>query len=285
MSEMIIHTTVFPYKNKGGNPCPVVLNADDLTAEAMQAMTKEFQHETAFVLRASRSDCDVKLKFFVPLHEMEMCVHATIASITVLLKEGFFTSSSVFVETAAGRVHVEWKNHQGEIVVSVDQFSPQFSDETPSRERVAEALSIESSDISECPVQSVSTSRFKLIVPLKSVDLLHQLEPDFKDLWEICETYNTTGVYVFALEDNHVQARQFPNKAGYIEDPATGVAASALGVYLTEHEIFPPIQEGWNTHTVYQGEAMGRKSLITAETYIKDKQIVHNRITGKAVLH
>src|SRR6185295_15817649 len=78
----------------------------------------------------------------------------------------------------------------------------------------------------------------KLIVPLRTADAVHAADPDLDRLWEICRRADRTGAYVFAPHpdgrDRHVVARQFPVDAGYPEDPATGVAAAALVVYLAE---------------------------------------------------
>ncbi|MEZ2737170.1 PhzF family phenazine biosynthesis protein, partial [Aneurinibacillus aneurinilyticus] len=80
-----------------------------------------------------------------------------------------------------------------------------------------------------------------------------------------------------------VQARQFPKRAGYNEDPATGVAASALGAYLTENKVFYPLKDGWNSYKIIQGIAMGRPSIIKSETFIQENKIIRTRVKGNAI--
>lgn len=141
-------------------------------------------------------------------------------------------------------------------------------------------------DIHDFPVQSVSASRYKLIIPLKSVETLNRLTPVYEYLWKLCDEYHTTGFYPFAIEQNNgqsVQARQFPKRAGYNEDPATGVAACALGAYLTEHNVFSSLSEGWNSYRVIQGVAMDRPSMIVAETCSKENKVIRTRIKGNAL--
>ena len=82
-------TVVFQAEAGDGNPCPVTLHADDLTAEDMQAMAKAFGEESAFLLTPTLEGHDIQARYFVPLHEMEMCVHATIASTTVLVSQRY----------------------------------------------------------------------------------------------------------------------------------------------------------------------------------------------------
>ena len=283
-----IHTVVFQAKEGGGNPCPVTLNADALTAEEMQRMTKEFGQESAFLMKASRPDCHIKARYFVPLHEMEMCIHATIGSTTVLVERGIMQTSPIFFETFFGPVQVDWRRcEDGTIQVGVHQFVPKFMEQNPTREEVCQALRIPMEDLGEGKIQSVATTRWKLIVPLVSREVLDGLQPDFEKLWELCDRYETTGFYPCVPERDEqgkavFYARQFPKRAGYNEDPATGVAASALGAYLAKYG--EPCQEGWNRYTIMQGFAMGRPSRIDSDIQVKDGEIVGTRVTGSAFL-
>ena len=102
-----IHTIVFEEKAGGGNPAPVTLDADDLSTEEMQAMAHSWGEESVFLMKPSRDDCDVRARYFVPLHEMEMCSHDTIGAVTVLVKTGRVTKSPVRLETALGQVLVD----------------------------------------------------------------------------------------------------------------------------------------------------------------------------------
>ena len=76
-------------------------------------------------------------------------------------------------------------------------------------------------------------------------------------------------------------ARQFPKRSGYNEDPATGVAASALGAYLVDNGIAKS-NEGWNSFTVMQGFAMGRPSMIYSDILMENGKIVKTRVKGNA---
>jgi predicted PhzF superfamily epimerase YddE/YHI9 len=65
------------------------------------------------------------------------------------------------------------------------------------------------------PVRAVSVSRSKLIVPLASESVVHELAPDYERLWSACDALSTTGVYAFARVGlGRFQARQFPLRAG-----------------------------------------------------------------------
>ncbi|MCD7035220.1 PhzF family phenazine biosynthesis protein [Metabacillus sp. GX 13764] len=270
-----IHTNVFSLRPGGGNPCPVVLEAGGLSQEEKQQMAKAFGHETVFISESRQ--CDLKLEYFVPLHEMEMCVHATIGAVTVLVNRGEIKKSPVTAETKLGSIRIQWERTATEISVSVEQFQPVFHKEAPGREEVCEALQITSDDLADRPIQSVSVSRPKLIVPLKSEETLHRLNPNFEALWKVCEKYSTTGFYPFAESSGIYHARQFPLKAGYPEDPATGVAAGALGSYLAAGE-----SDGWKRFEIHQGEAMARPSVLFAEVFVEKSVPVRTKVRGSA---
>ena len=70
-----------------GNPAGVVTHADALDEARMQAIAREMGFsETAFVLRASGDDHDVRLRFFTPTTEVPVCGHATVGQGTLVLR-------------------------------------------------------------------------------------------------------------------------------------------------------------------------------------------------------
>jgi len=282
----IIKTIVFADGQNDGNPCPVVFGSDNLKTEELQAITKGFGVETVFLSKPSVNGADFRFRYFVPNHEMEMCVHATVGAVTVLVLEKILKKSPVHIQTALGIINVNWKYvTNNDILVTVEQFSPRFYGRNPSKILVAEALGINSKmiDNSYYPIQSVSTSRPKLIIPLIDEISLHNLVPDFEKLWTLCDEFETTGFYPFCLKtedkDYDFEARQFPKRVGYNEDPATGVAACALGAYLT---FYSKKKNKILNFTIGQGKALGKPSKIFVKT-IRDKEdIIKTRVGGFA---
>lgn len=283
----IVYTTVFAAAVGGGNPCPVVLDADSLSTEEMQRMTEGFRYESVFVQSSEQEGCDFKLRYFVPLHEMEMCVHATIAATTILVREGRLRERAVGFETRLGNIRVEWEPQGEQIAVQVWQLSPKKLPDAPTVEEVCQALRITEGELLNDSIQSYSTSRYKLLIPLKSRETLDHLTPDFSRLRDLCGQYQTTGFYPFAMEKIasgiRFYARQFPQNSGYPEDAATGVAASALGVYLLENHILPA-ESGWNEQEIYQGQAMGRPSFIRSRILVRDGGIQAATVCGVATV-
>lgn len=282
----IIKTIVFSDGKDGGNPCPVVFESDKLKTKRLQAIAKGFGVESVFLSKPSTKNADIRFRYFVPNHEMEMCVHATVGAVTFLVKEKIIKKTTINIQTALGIIEVQWKyTNNKDVLVTVNQFSPRFYNKNPSKMLVAKALGINSKmiDDSHYPLQSVSTSRPKLIVPLINEKVLHNLTPDFEKLWNLCDEFDTTGFYPFSLqthdENYDSEARQFPKNVGYNEDPATGVAACALGAYLT---FYNTKKDKVNDYTIGQGKALGKPSKIFVQTIIDDDGNIRTMVGGFA---
>jgi PhzF family phenazine biosynthesis protein len=284
----IIHTVVFRAGKGGGNPCPVTIDADRLLPDEMQEMTRKYGTEATFVSASQRPDCDWKVRYFTPSHEMGMCMHGTIGTTVALIKAGKIHSSPVWYETELGPVKIEWIRDREQIDVAVQQFLPKVLDRVPDREEVCNLLGTNPDNLGDAPLAAVATSRYKLLVPLKNRQVLDQLTPDFDGLWEMCDRYHLTGVYPFSMPEPGENgflfyARQYPNRAGYNEDPATGIAASALGAYAIMNRMVP-CHEGWNSIEVRQGYKMGRPSIIFADTKVENDKIKGTRVRGSAII-
>jgi PhzF family phenazine biosynthesis protein len=290
ISVPVTYTRVFGTTPESGNPCPVVCDADALSTAQMQALAAQFGVETAFVLSPQVPGADMRLRYFVPLHEMEMCVHATIGAITILVRQHRLTASPVQIETSLGILPVLWECEGETIWVTVEQFPPTFAAERPSSAEVAAVLRLPETTIDRSlgPIQSVSVSRAKLIIPLVDFVALDTCSPDAERVRLLCEKYQATGLYPFTSKPRspnlQVEARQFPKQAGYLEDPATGVAAAALAAYLLKYAVLEEFSEGWHSFVIGQGQAMGEPCLLRAAALVQDGLFKRICVTGHAYI-
>jgi PhzF family phenazine biosynthesis protein len=247
----------------------------------MQGMAADFGVETLFVLPGP-DGTDARLRYFVPRHEMEMCVHATVAGTILLAQAGRLNSNPARVDTPLGIVDVGWDLPSATAVVS--QFRPVFGPVVADPTRVLAALGLAASALAG-PVRSVSTARAKLMIPIRDEATLDRISPDFELLWTVCDELDITGFYPFTVRAAGADsaARQFPLRSGYHEDPATGVAACGLGAYLALRSglSLRPGSPGWHTWRIAQGRAMGRPSIITAEAQLDQSgAIIATRVGG-----
>jgi PhzF family phenazine biosynthesis protein len=282
---VVVHTRVFAAKPGGGNPCPVVPDANQLTSEQMQSLALRFGQDTAFILTPKTKGADIRIRYFVPDHEMGVSGHATIAAATVALSRPSARSNQMTIETVTGLFNVTWISNRRGYLVTVGQNAPDFGPLTSS-DVVADVLRIHPSaiDVSTGPVQSVSVSRPKLIIPIRDWEVLDSVTPDYASLSALCDSTAVSGLYPFTRRTNkpHAQyeARQFPIRGGIPEDAATGVAAAALGAYLARYDL--AFQAGHHTFRIAQGYTMGAPSLIESTADCTGGQITQTAICGSA---
>ena len=248
--------TVFADGPGGGNPAPVVLNAETMRGEEMRAVAASYGHEAAFI-EPPPPGADLRLRFFVPNHEMEMCGHATVGAVWLLHHLGRLAGDHIRIATLSGMV--EARVDQGEVEISqLAGRTAMVPDEDVSA--ILSVLGVKADALGGAVVNA-ATSRAKTLVPLKSAAILNRLVPDFSRMEALCERLGSTGLYPFALSDEApgtFEARQFPKSSGYPEDPATGIAAAALAFGL----LAAGRVKAEDQIRILQGRAMSRPSAI-----------------------
>ena len=253
---------VFAAGAGGGNPAPIVVDAAGMTDAEMQAVGRAHGHESGFVLPApAGSGCDHEFRFWVPNHEMSMCGHATVGAVWLLARLGRLRRDDLAILTRSGVVRARVARGDGEIRVEVSQPAGVVEDVPEATEAILDVLRLGRDALAPFPVQNARTSRVKTLVPLRGVDVLDGLRPDFARVETLCGAIGSTGLYPYAVSDRAgqvVDARQFPQASGYPEDAATGIAAAALGFGLLRNGVVAADRPV----TVRQGRAMGHPSEI-----------------------
>ena len=263
MSDVEI-VRVFTHGGTGGNPCPLVADAGAMDAAAMQDVARRHGHESGFVLAPDGDAHDLRFRFFVPNHEMEMCAHATIGALWMLARQGRLPGETVRIATASGTVTgFVHKREDGSWRVEITQPTGRVTPLAPDRvDAVCAALGIGRDALADLPVHNAVTSRVKTLVPMRRPEGLHALAPDPAALEAACRELGSTGLYPYAIVDGPgrvFEARQFPLASGYPEDAATGIAASALAFGLLHDKTIAPDD---SPILVRQGRAMGHLSEI-----------------------
>lgn len=255
-------------KNKNeGNPAGVVLNANGLTdSEMVQIAARLGFSESAFVQNPTGNG-DYRLRFFTPTQEVDLCGHATIAAFYTLLETGVISlaeneSVTKTQESKAGILPVTI--HEDGLIV-MTQPNPQFYEPVKNRKEVADLLGIEEEDlIKEYPIQAVSTGAYKLMIPVRSRNVLFSIIPDLDGIAAYSRDHQVRGFHVFTLDTidktSDFHARQFNPLIGINEDPITGIAAGALGAYAVKHKISPK-----TNFVIEQGNIMNKPGKIFVE--------------------
>ncbi|KPK59719.1 MAG: hypothetical protein AMS21_09790 [Gemmatimonas sp. SG8_38_2] len=274
-----------------GNPAGVVPNADGLSPDQMQRIARELGNsETAFVLSPQASDHDVRVRFFTPTTEVPSCGHATIAAHHVRAVENALPSCTVRQKIGVGILPVDVISDDSGYRIVMTQGAVEF-EEPFAADRVAEivtALGLMAGELDErCPVQTVSTGHSKVLIGVRSRDVLDSLSPNLAGLAELSGRIGCNGYYVFTLDlgetDVLAHGRMFAPAIGIAEDPVTGNANGPLGAYVVEHGLVEPVA-GSVAFRARQGEALGRPGVVEVDVEVEDSAPIVVRVAGRAVV-
>ena len=297
MKIKVLHYDAFTDKPGKGNPAGIVLNAGELSEEQMLATAAAVGfNETAFILPSSAAD--MRLRFFTPGQEMDLCGHATVASLYMLDDQGMVSSDRLLIETRAGILPVTLNRENGRTEIGMQQALYQEEKFNGSLSALADAVGLTEQDLDErYPVVYGSTGSWTLLLPVKHLDAFRRMKPDNRRFPEILTQKPRASVHPFCLETIHPEAdmhgRHFSSPfSGTVEDPVTGTASGVMGVYYRKHIEKAPEYPGdpmtKNTPggnrreiIVEQGQEIGRDGII--RVCLPDSPADAVRIYGTAV--
>lgn len=271
----VYHINSFAKVTGGGNPAAVVLNADAFSREKMLLVAQEVGFsETAFVMKSDKAD--IKIRYFTPVREVDLCGHATIAVFSLLRDLGLLTQGHHKLETNNEILGIDITAES----VMMEMAKPRFYEFADPKE-VADSLNIGVDDlIAENLPQFVSTGLKDLIIPIRSKEILDQLNPDFDKIIELSDRYGAEGYHLFALNNHGITAhtRNFAPTLGITEESATGTASGALAAYLYKYELIH--NKELDAVVFLQGEVLGRPSEINVKLETENGEIIRIQVGG-----
>lgn len=283
MEMKVYHYDAFSNVPGKGNPAGVVLDADTLTAEKMQEIAEKVGfNETAFAMKSEVAD--IRLRYFTPGHEMDLCGHGTMAAIQALSEHHFLTEKAEMrVETKVGILQVKIKySEDGQRWMTMQQAPAVFESFAGSRVDLAEVIGVTESELSdEWPIMYGNTGIWTLLVPMKELASFKWMKPDNARFPEVLQEMPRASIHPFCLETIHpdatMHARHFSSPfSGTIEDPVTGTASGVMGAYYAKYI------KDTQSIVVEQGAEMGRDGKVMV--HIDKKETTYAiQITGTAV--
>lgn len=258
MNPEILRLSTFPFEGTGGNPAGVVLEAQDLSDSQMQEIALAVGYsETVFL--TSENENRSRVRYFSPELEVDFCGHATIAA-GVALGEVLGPGEYVF-ETNTGEVTVRVAETPTGFTAELTSNTGRVSElGTENLARLLEVFGWQESVLAKgfVPVIANAGNSHPVLV-LSSVEILQHLDYDFEALKLICRENNWPTVQLVAEESAGVWRSRNPFAFGGVyEDPATGSAALAFGVYLRESGK----AKASDSFIIKQGFEMGQPCLL-----------------------
>jgi len=261
-----------------GNSAAVIF-ADDLTNEEMQAIAKEMNlSETSFI--SSSNKADYKLKWFTPAIEVELCGHATIASLHYLAERNIIQrNSSKTFETLSGIIECRVDGNTYYMKLPI----PDFKKFDSGYDEIINVLGIEHNDLDD-QYPFILQNNGNLFIYVRSLDAVKKLKPNFTELVKLSKDNGEfSEVTVFSLEtfekENDAHLRFFAPNYGIDEDPVTGSANGPLLLVLIKLGLIDKDIEN-KTFTFEQGDFLGRKGRVNVSFSSEKNELM---IAGNAV--
>jgi trans-2,3-dihydro-3-hydroxyanthranilate isomerase len=255
-----------------GNPLAVVLGADDLTTEQLQALAREFNlSETAFPMAPTSDDADYRLRIFTPAAELPFAGHPSVGCAWLLHDLGRLSTGRAVQECGAGLLPVDVSADGATLTGGAAVVGDEIE-----RVEVCRAVGLDVDDLIGPPPRWAGTGLLFAYVHVRD-DAVRRAAPDLARLAEL----GHGGVSVFSYDDGRAHVRVFAGGVGVPEDPATGSAALGLGVWLVDAGLAAP--DGRTTYLVEQGIEMHRPSRLSCAVEASGGQVVSATVSGRVV--
>lgn len=238
-----------------GNPVAVVLDAQGLSEDEMARIAAWTNlSETTFVLPSARAS--YRLRIFTPRAELPFAGHPTVGSAHAVREAGLCPTDAPLVqECAAGLIPLSI-GADGAIAARVP---PARLTPFPNALALGQLLGAPVAD-----PRVVDMGPRWIVASVGRVEVLRRLNPDLNAMADLNRGSNTTGVTVYAIDDDRdaasVELRSFAPLHGIAEDPVCGSGNASVGAYLHATGGLARFPAG--RYLARQGAAVGRAGEI-----------------------
>lgn len=276
----------FAERPLAGNPCAILFEADDLSAEQMLAIAKEMNlSETSFVLQSDVAD--FRARYFTPAEEIPLAGHPTIATTFALVESGRLPltgeRTQFTLELQVGPISIEILADDGRVSqIIMSQKKPQFL-ATIDPEMALPVFGLSGDDLlPDLPLQVVSTGTPQLMVPVKNLAALRKLDLNLTAYRALKQAYDFFSPHFFCLQGVTELGDTFARHVGVppdtIEDPFTGSATGGMGAYLWHYGLIDQ-----PTFVAEQGHWLERPGHAFVEVVGPREDIETVKVGGTAV--
>jgi len=267
---------VFTDRAFAGNPLAVVHGADGLRTGQLRAIAREFNlSETAYPLPSTVDGASYRVRIFTPAAELAFAGHPSVGTAWVLARDGVIPRGEVVQECGAGL-----------LALLVDADGARLTGATPTirgdldAAPVLAAVGLEPSDLDASAPAGMAGAGADFIFLAVGDDAVARAVPD---LAAVRALHARQGLVVFSFDAalGAVHLRMFTPNLGIAEDPATGSAAVALGVFLVWRGLLPG--DGESSYVVSQGAEIGRPSILDCTAVARGGEAVRTTVRGGVV--
>jgi trans-2,3-dihydro-3-hydroxyanthranilate isomerase len=260
-----------------GNPA-AVLFSNNLPDKKMQQIAAEMNlSETAFL--SDSEAADYKLRWFTPTTEVDLCGHATIASLHFLYEsKRIINQKEISFETKSGILKCYRSADKNFMQIPY----PELEVFDGCKEEILDGLNIDRVDV--CNLPFILSNNGYLFIAIKSLKALWNLKPDFLNLKSLSnskkEFFDIALFTADTIEKNSsAHLRFFAPYHGIDEDPVTGSACGPMLPVLIKLGIIKNYNDD-QMLTFEQGDVLNKSGRV----FVKFNSVQNNLfIAGEAV--
>jgi trans-2,3-dihydro-3-hydroxyanthranilate isomerase len=247
---------VFTDRPYAGNPLAVVHGGAELTTGQMQRIAGEFNlSETVFPLPPTTSEADYRARIFTPATELPFAGHPSVGVAWVLARAGLIGLGDVVQECGAGLLPVVVTEYGAQITGGAPEVGPSLDGAA-----LAAAVGLAPGDVDGSVPAGIAGAGVAYAFLAVNPDAVARAVPDPAAVRALTEGLIGLVVVAYDAAGSAAHMRMFAPGAGVTEDPATGSAAVALGVFLVDRGVIPG--DGQTGFLASQGAEMGRPSQL-----------------------
>lgn len=217
-----------------GNPVAVVLDAEGLDTDQMQAIARWTNlSETTFVLPATNPKADYRLRIFTPASELAFAGHPTLGSAKAIVETGLFAprNSLLVQECKAGLIEIRLDCEGDEQTFTLQLPEARF--DILSDDQACDLQNSFDIQLTEStPFAAVNVGIVWGVAEVDSVEALQVMQPDLNACAALERRNGLTGITLYARYDNgDIEVRSFAISDGVPEDPVCGSGNGAVAAY------------------------------------------------------
>jgi PhzF family phenazine biosynthesis protein len=263
-SRRYMQVDVFADRPGAGNPLAVVLDANGLSDEEMQAIAKWTRlPETTFVFPALSDDSSYRIRMFSPRREVPFAGHPSVGTAHAVLEAGLATPRDGLVvqDGIAGKLplRVTGTGPARTIAVRTPRASVReiASANDPRLRDVLQTL-----PLGKLPPALMDGGRRWWLAELESETALRTATPPWQAIGVLAESTESMGLCAYARSDDpvyYLAVRAWVGAPAQFEDAASGAANATLAAWLTSQNALPG-DSGF--YRISQGREVGHDAII-----------------------
>ena len=271
---------VFAQEPFSGNQLAVVHGAADLSDGALLALAREFSFSETTFPAPGEDGRRYRSRIFTPGGEIPFAGHPTLGTAWVLRERGLIDGERVIQDCGAGEIGVRFDGDRVELSAAPGDLAGPIGDGFVAQ--LLEAIGLELDDCNgETWLAGTGLTFVHLPVHEGAVARARVASRIVRDIADLPQTrHPLDGINLYAVRGRAGGALDVHSRVfvpGLVpEDPATGSAATGLGIALHAREL---LQDG-DHYRISQGSELGRPSVLDGRIDAEASGVVRVHVAG-----